>query len=152
MKIFLRIVFAILIIINTIIIFSFSSQNGEESTGISYKVTTAIANVLNIEEKENFIEKWNQIIRKLAHFSIYTSLGIWSMAFASTFKINDTKRLIGTSIWGIIYAITDEVHQLFTNGRNGSVMDVLIDSLGIIFGACIVLFITILQQKNSKKY
>ena len=42
---------------------------------------------------------------------------------------------------GIIYAITDEIHQLFIVGRSGSIIDVLIDSIGIFTGISIFLFI-----------
>ena len=43
----IRIVFLILIIINSIIIFGFSAQNGEESSNLSKLVITKIAEILN---------------------------------------------------------------------------------------------------------
>jgi len=44
-----------------------------------------------------------------------------------------TKSLILTAITiAIIYAISDEVHQLFVPGRSGTISDVLIDLIGIL--------------------
>ena len=34
----------------------------------------------------------------------------------------------------ILYSCTDEIHQLFVSGRSGSIIDVMIDSIGIILG------------------
>ena len=42
---------------------------------------------------------------------------------------------------GALYAITDEIHQLFVPGRSGMIKDVFIDSLGIITGVIICLII-----------
>ena len=38
----------------------------------------------------------------------------------------------------ILYAITDEIHQLFIPGRNGNVVDVLIDSCGGLIGIGVI--------------
>ena len=35
-------------------------------------------------------------------------------------------------ILALLYAISDEIHQLFVPGRNGSVFDVFLDSIGIL--------------------
>ena len=37
----------------------------------------------------------------------------------------------------ILYATTDEIHQIFINGRDGNIKDVLVDSIGIIIGCLI---------------
>jgi len=40
---------------------------------------------------------------------------------------------------GIVYAATDEVHQLFVSGRHGSPLDWLIDTAGVVAGVAIAL-------------
>lgn len=152
----LRIIFLILIIINSLIIFGFSSQNGEESSSLSKTVITKIADILNIKENRTaFLDLGEKIIRKLAHFSIYTLLGIWSISFLHTFNIKIKYQVIISSIWGILYAITDEFHQMFSIGRNASIDDVIIDTLGVIFGLFFVLLILkiieIIKNKKSEK-
>lgn len=147
----LRIVFFILIIINSVIIFGFSAQNGEESSGISKMVITKIADILNVKEnRESFLKIGESIVRKLAHFGIYTTLGMWLICFMLTFEIKLKYQTSVSSILGIIYAISDEFHQKFSFGRNASINDVIIDSLGVLFGVTLVLLI--ITIKKAKKY
>jgi VanZ family protein len=42
-----------------------------------------------------------------------------------------TKHIIWTLIIALIYAISDEIHQLFVQGRVASIKDVFIDLIGI---------------------
>ena len=153
----LRIIFLVLIIINSLIIFGFSSQNGEESSNLSKMIITKIANILNVKEENKtiFLDLGEKVIRKLAHFSIYTLLGIWSISFLYTFNIKLKYQVIITSVWGFLYALTDEFHQMFSNGRHASIDDVIIDTLGVIFGLLLVLLIlkvkeTIINKKLNK--
>lgn len=148
----LRIVFLILIIANSVIIFGFSSQNGEESGSLSQKIITIIADIFNVQEnRETFLDIGEQIVRKLAHLGIYTSLGIWSIAFILTFNIKLKWQVIITIIWGIIYAITDEFHQTFSTGRHASINDVVIDTFGVILGLLLVLLVIKIYYKIENK-
>ena len=149
----LRIIFLVLILVISSIIFGFSSQDGETSGGISKAVITKIADIINIksENRDIFIEKGEGVIRKLAHFAIYTLLGIFSMAFFVTFNMKRKKQVLITSIWGFLYACTDEMHQMFTNGRNASFLDVLLDTSGVIFGILVVIFIIFISKKVNNR-
>lgn len=150
----IRIVLFILIIVISTIIFDFSAQDGETSGGISKKVITVIADILNLDEdtKVVFVEKGEGVIRKLAHFGIYTLLGLASMGFMATFNIKRKIQVLITIIWGFLYASTDELHQMFINGRTASFLDVLLDTSGIIFGVLIIILsIYILKKINKKK-
>ena len=147
-KYIIRFIFLVLIILNSLVIFGFSAQNGEKSGSLSKSIIIKIADILNVKE-ENFIEKGEIVIRKMAHFGIYTLLGIWSMAFISTFELKRKNQIIITLIWGILYASTDEIHQLFIRDRNGSIADVVLDSFGILFGTMIVVGILKLANYNN---
>ena len=76
----IRAVLLILVIVISSIIFGFSAQDGETSGGISKGVITIIADVFNLngDTRNIFIEKGEGVIRKLAHFGIYTLLGLAS--------------------------------------------------------------------------
>ena len=149
----LRIILIILLLCTFFIIFGFSSQNGEQSGGISRKVTETILkassnyNKLEEEEKEIILHRTESIIRKVAHFSIYTVVGFLLMGLLSTYKIKDKWRLIMTIGIGILYAISDEFHQSFSPGRSPKVTDVYIDTLGVIVGALLVIFIRMVYKK-----
>lgn len=114
-----RIIFIVLIIIWMATIFKFSSEKSEVSSNTSGKTIRAILNVfpwsssLSIEEKEHLVETLQPIVRKLAHFSVYTLGGILIMCLAKTFDISDKKRIIYSLIFGILYAVSDEIHQYF---------------------------------------
>ena len=155
-----RILFGILTIITCIIIFIFSSQNGEKSglksRGFVRKIVeiTGITNDLNEEEKEEVIENCQFVVRKLAHFSIYTILGINILGFVNTYKnLKLQSRIEITLFSGFLYAVSDEFHQMFSGGRTASPKDVCIDTLGVLFGIGIFLLIKkLIKMTYTKSY
>ena len=155
-----RILFGILTIITCIIIFIFSSQNGEKSgltsRGFVRKIVeiTGITNDLNEEEKEEVIENCQFVVRKLAHFSIYAILGINILGFVNTYKNFKFKSQIEITLFsGFLYAVSDEFHQMFSGGRTASPNDVCIDTLGVLFGIGIFLLIKkLIKMTYTKSY
>ena len=53
-------------------------------------------------------------------------------------------------ILGTAFAVSDEFHQLFVEGRSGEVLDVLIDSGGVLVGAAVVCLVNRLVSKRSE--
>lgn len=51
---------------------------------------------------------------------------------------NNSKILIISILMCVIYACSDEIHQLFVFGRSGEIRDVLIDFIGSFIGILIV--------------
>ena len=141
-----RIVFGIMVLITCLLIFIFSSDNGDRSTDKSMGTMKTIVSIFERDSSklEETTKKYEPILRKIAHFSIYTMLGIWTMAFLSTFNINNKsnnefyKRLFIVVLFGFLYACSDEFHQLFVSARSGSFMDIFIDSMGVTNGVLIV--------------
>ena len=80
------------------LIFGFSSQNATESSGISKKVSEAIVEITNkndtVQEKNKIVKMLEPIIRKLAHFSIYTVVGFLLMTLCFTYKIDINKAFL----------------------------------------------------------
>ncbi len=101
------------------LIFYFSHQPAVSSDGTSQTVARKIIDVfpytknLTNSQKKRLVERINPIIRKLAHLSIYTLVGILIMTFVSTYKITLLKKLLISIAFGSIYASTDEIHQIF---------------------------------------
>ena len=73
---------------------------------------------------------WQYIIRKWAHFGIYFCLGGLSLTIF-TYVFNFYKGYLITLYLGTIFAFTDEIHQLFIEGRTGQMSDFMIDFLGL---------------------
>ena len=124
-----------------VLIFNFSSEDGIVSTGTSTGVTKAASQVLFSDfeemqpEQQNFIvEGLQHFIRKLAHFSIYMLLGVFSYAtvLLSAEKLRHKWWL--ALIICVSYAAVDEIHQIFVPGRTAKITDVLIDAAGSIVG------------------
>ena len=73
------------------LIFGFSSQDSNASKGVSMKVSEGIINITrNGESQDNKVKATKEIepiVRKLAHFSIYTVVGFLLMALTSTYKL-----------------------------------------------------------------
>ena len=146
----LRIILLLLLAFTFYTIFQFSSQDGVDSGKLSRKVVNKIVNVfahtkdLSSQTKYKIVEKSQPIIRKGAHFSIYIVVGVLIMTFVSTYRISLWKKLLISSGIGFLYAISDEVHQMYVPGRTAKILDVGIDTAGVWFGIFIVLiFISI---------
>ena len=157
MKKILKVIFIILIFATFVVTFGFSGQEGTESTGISRTLTLYILNIfgeyqepLSTEEFQLVLEV-EHIIRKIAHFSIYTFLGFCLMWFMSMFKMS-RKLKIGASLGvGILYACLDEFHQSFIPGRTALIGDIFIDTAGVITGIIIMSIFICIYHKIRKK-
>jgi len=148
-----RTIFLILIIINCITIFYFSNQVANVSSGSSGRIVNFIAELLpfvkNMPEAEKQIlcsEVLQPIVRKTAHFSVYTLLGFLTMNFALTYKGTKYQQGLCSFAFCSLYAISDEIHQLFVQGRSGEIRDVCIDSLGVLTGILLTIFIMSLRR------
>lgn len=155
----LRIIFLLLLVTTFVTIFHFSSQIGETSDEVSRGVLRKLIDTfpytkgLSEETKLKLVEHGNPIIRKLAHFSIYALVGVWIMSFMSTFQTRLYKKWILSMLVGVSYAGLDEYHQGFVADRGPSLVDVGIDSLGVLTGIFIVLIIISVYRalKSDKK-
>ena len=157
MKMIVRFILMVIILMITSTIFSFSNQDAEESSGASSRVAEILIKLqpkyknITDSEKKELIEKYQTPVRKFAHFSIYTILGMSIVGLTCTYEISNRKREVITIIAGALYAMSDEIHQTFIQGRSGQVTDVLLDTFGVIVGTILVLgIIKILKNKRAK--
>ena len=116
----------ILVAICMIIIFYLSAQNGEESSDLSGSFVATILQYLNITVDEN-------VLRTFAHMLEFMGLSV--LLFNATYatwekKITPIIAFTGT----VLYAITDEIHQIFVPERAFQVSDILVDSTGALIG------------------
>ena len=116
----------LLVITWMILIFTMSSFNSTESSNQSNFIVNIIANIFNI----NNISILSLIIRKLAHFTEYFILGL----LVYNLIYSNQKKAYFAIIICVLYAISDEIHQLFVPGRSCQVLDVIIDSSGSLLG------------------
>ncbi len=133
----------ILVFLCMAFIFSMSAANGEESSGISDLILKQINELTGLEITSHFI-------RKAAHFCEFALFSfLISNAVFATWK--SKKSSIFAFPAACIYAVTDELHQLFSDGRACSVKDMLIDSSGAFLGALIFSVITLIYIKHIER-
>ena len=129
----------LLVILWMIFIFVMSSFDATSSSNQSNFIVYIITSIINIKD----IGLLSLIIRKLAHFIEYFILGILVINFITRYD----KKIIIAILLCIIYATSDEIHQIFVPGRSCQIIDIMIDSLGSIMGIYLYKLIT----KKCKK-
>lgn len=166
-----KIIYSILFILMLIIIFTFSSQNGEESLNLTINGIDKVVNITNNkgniennnknnitnnetninkkENKESLIDRLIKPVRKSAHFIEFMILGIITSLLLKSFKIKNIYLIIIALLFCFIYACTDEIHQLFVIGRTSSFIDVLIDTSGSFTGIMIIYILGKRRCKNE---
>ncbi len=77
------------------------------------------------------------IIKKIGHVILFATLAVLIYRGLVGSGIGKTKAIVFALVFSIFYGISDEIHQMYTQGREAKVRDVLIDA----FGSGIVLFI-----------
>lgn len=137
------IIFWILSLICMGLIFYFSSRTADESAAQSGALLDFLKRIFG----DNLVTDF--IVRKLAHFCEYVGL---SLLLNSALIFTKGKRQMPFAI-GIasIYAITDEIHQIFVDGRSCQFTDWLIDTSGAITGALAFLVIYLIIDKIISK-
>lgn len=97
----------ILVIIWMIVIFMMSSFDANTSSNQSNFIVDIIVNIFNIRN----IDILSFIVRKLAHFTEYLILGILVYNLIHSYN----KKVIVGIVICILYAVSDEIHQLFVD-------------------------------------
>jgi len=78
---------------------------------------------------------WDFFLAKSAHILEYAILTFLLMRALQEYQLSKRKVLILAIILALGYALTDEYHQSFILGRESTIRDIGIDSLGILLVA-----------------
>lgn len=76
----------------------------------------------------------HHFVRKNAHFFIYLVLGFLTANAFKVSGISGWKSMLLALALGVLFALSDELHQTFVPGRGGMVSDAVIDSAGVATG------------------
>lgn len=96
--------------------------------------------------------KYDFILRKIAHITEYFILTfLLYRAFNGSFKATTGGNFVCSAIVAFLYAVSDELHQAFVPGRNCTLQDVFIDTIGIIGFYFTIRFIKKDGQRFIKK-
>ena len=140
-------------IIWMVFIFYMSGKTGQESSGQSGKISLFITDLLekvrqdSPQEMQNLQDILELVIRKAAHVTEYAILFL--LSYLATVKISMSQsRFYNRSIAvliSLLYACSDEMHQLLVPGRSGKMIDVGIDMAGVL-----IVLICMILSKNTK--
>ena len=145
-----------------VMIFHLSNQTAVQSSNTSNMIVNVINEILGVDIEDD------TVIRKVAHATEFAILTIFTyVALSSTNKISnqtsyaespvklmrsDNEMNIVFTLWfTILNAIFDEYHQLFVDGRDGSIKDVLIDLIGIVIVLIIIRIAFTIYLKTKGK-
>lgn len=126
-----------------ILIFNLSSQTADQSNKLSKGITSMIAEAIaSIFPGDSFdIGIFHYLIRKNAHFIAYLVLGLLEMNALCRSGFKGMKACVTAFVICVLFALSDEFHQLYVPGRSGQALDVLIDSAGSDIGIRSYIFI-----------
>lgn len=141
-----RWIFGILCMLWMFVIFQFSASQGTESQGLSDRIAIMLSNLFPFIAYNDTL---TFVIRKLAHFSEYAVLGLLYYQFLTTYPFQERTNLIVSCLLTLLYAATDEFHQLFIDGRSGQLRDVLIDTAGGCVGTLMSAWLTRVFRKRK---
>lgn len=122
-------------------VFYFSAQPADVSTEMSDGVTTLLLQIaemlgllkLSPDLVEELCVRLSAPVRKCAHITEY--LILYSTVLFGLYHWDDRMRGRRWLKWAlgitVLYAASDEFHQLFVPGRAGRISDVCIDSIGV---------------------
>ncbi len=150
-QLFIKTILWIIVLATLVGIFFFSAQNADDSTRTSGRFAYMVFGVfpffksMDAAAQANFVNGVMNIVRKLAHFTIYAFLGFWLNLLICRYS----KRLTVIKTIGLsaLYAVTDEIHQLFVSGRSGRPKDVLIDACGALIGSAAAFLLSLVCKK-----
>lgn len=123
----------------------------EKHNKLSWVITILIAGIIFYISSLTFppgppvVFNWKPIV-----YHFYAFLFFAAFLLISSTKGKNKKFIVLAIIISIIYAISDEIHQIFVPGRAFAISDILIDSAGILFAGLLYSLMRFRRFKNPK--
>jgi Predicted integral membrane protein len=160
-----QIILIILIILNMSFIYYNSSQPADISNATSSELVQAIIpgmvngyNEMSDAGKNAIIASANDILRDFAHSFEFAVLGVLVMLFMETVPrfrgrvLLKWEKIVVVALFCLLYAVSDEIHQLFVAGREAQITDVVLDLSGTAFGIAVyMLILWIVKISRTKR-
>lgn len=126
--------------------FSTKGWGGQETQSGLEKILSLVPSI-RAQFSHTDLGQLNAVVRKLAHFTEYAILTLlgyfaWSVSLGQS----SLQAIRYALLCSIVFAISDEFHQLFEAGRTSLVTDVLIDCLGASVVALVLQWVVLRSQ------
>lgn len=131
------------------LIFYFSQQPAFDSKSLSSTITKQLIEIAEkVTPLENVQESQvHHLVRKNAHFTIYFFLGIFALLALKLTGLKHSRSAIIALVLCMIYAVTDEFHQLFVEGRGAQLKDIFIDWAGAATGITVATLLGLIGKQ-----
>lgn len=129
------------------VIFAFSAADSLHSANLSgglfKKLLAAVVphwSSLPAMKQKIIYQRWHTMFRKCGHFSEYAVLGaLLTLTIHKFFVVKNRLTLPKAEIWlpvllSFLYAVSDEIHQIFVAGRSCEFRDMMLDTAGACCG------------------
>ena len=140
-------------------IFYMSAQDSTSSSGFSTPIAESVAEyqlkfgLINVGEysSSQYLINLESDIRMIAHSTVFFVLSVLvSMAMLAS-GIKKGRVLILSITLSLLYAFADEFHQFFVPGRASEMLDIYLDTLGILLGTALTVLASGIVGKRRKK-
>lgn len=138
----------------SVAIFCFSAQTATTSSAVSDSAALGLLDLIRLFVPGFDVADWDtliHVIRKCAHFGIYLCLEL--AAFYAFFKERSAFGFASLCSLGycLLYAVSDEIHQLFVPGRSCEARDVFIDFCGALLGFLLCTLVFSFREKRKSQ-
>ena len=140
------IIFLVLTIIWMGLVFYLSAENADASSKTSQAFLDQLIAMFNIKTRASL----EGTIRTWAHFVLYLSGGLVSSGFFMFWLLEHKRKFLYCSAFGVLYAVSDEIHQIFVPGRAFEVKDIVVDCAGFLLGVMVVGVMRRVATRNAR--
>lgn len=136
------------------VIFNFSAATGASSSalsgGISSRLLHALLSLFGGTFTETKVIVLDGYVREISHSLEYAVFG--ALVYNAVIQSEKVKKftLIVSVAFGFLYALSDEIHQLFVPNRSFELLDLTMDLIGITIGALFCRWLyKLIRRKNQ---
>ncbi len=131
------------------VILSLTLQPAETSSQLSGGIVSYLYSFVELLRISLSMEQFHFIVRKAAHVSEYFILGLLVFVALKPYTMTFQRKMLIVLLFGIAFASVDEFIQTFVEGRVGAVMDVLIDSVGVMLSLALVSIVQRFRRESK---
>lgn len=124
----IRLVLSLFVLFWLVFIFYLSNQPASVSAQNSFQMSQQILELIHEDPPVQKIRLFDNFLRNSAHFSVFfiLALALWPLN-----RLYGVKRpYLITIILSFLYALSDEIHQIFVPGRAFELSDLILDFSG----------------------
>ncbi len=126
-----------------------AAKSGKASgffSGLVFRLIYGDIEEYSASEAEALLGRIDSAVRVAAHYCEYALLGAEASLFALNISLLSGGKLsllpvLIAAAAGVLFAVSDEIHQIFVPGRAFELSDILIDSAGVLSGCLPVYFL-----------